>query len=124
MGNDLSNDVLARQIAAICVNDEPLFPDVVYHTTARWLLVFHITGDLTVTLKFGPVATGFLATQAPTTPCAGSLISQYHPLTAAAAQKQLSISPGACFPYNTAKTPAIFRDRLEIRRKVFFDPRR
>src|ERR1035438_10095815 len=55
LGNDLSNDVMARQNAAICVNDKSLFPDVVYHTTAWWLLVFHITGDLTVTLKFGPV---------------------------------------------------------------------
>jgi hypothetical protein len=46
---------MARQNAAICVNDKSLFPDVVYHTTAWWLLVFHMTGDLTVTLKFGPV---------------------------------------------------------------------
>jgi hypothetical protein len=46
---------MAHQNASICVNDELLFVDIEYNTTAWWLLVFHITGDLLVMLKFGPV---------------------------------------------------------------------
>lgn len=54
-GDDLSDDILASQDAAVSEDNEFLLHSVEYNAASWRFFVFHITGDLTVSLQFRPV---------------------------------------------------------------------